>query len=121
MATKPRDTVLQNLDQRLGRVEQFLPALATRGEVGTAVGDEAARTDRRFDELLAALRAEDEQTRRHVDEVAEALGVDIRAGAECSLGLQKRVSTLETRHARDVTALDGRLTPIERQRRGRLR
>jgi len=42
MEDEDRDALLQNLDARLGRVEQFLPSLSTREETHAAIKEAVA-------------------------------------------------------------------------------
>ena len=57
-------THLENLDRRLASVEQILPTLATRDEIGLLATKEE-------------LREEGERSRRHMDVLAESLRDDI--------------------------------------------
>jgi len=121
MKQAARDQLLQNLDRQLGEVRQFLPTLATREEMNTAITAERERTDRRFDELCAAIKDEGDQTRRHMDAVAESLRNDLRSAAEGYTAVRQQVSALEVRHTRDVRALDARVSRLENDRGTRCR
>jgi hypothetical protein len=68
-------THLKNLDQRLARVEQILPTLPTRQYL-----DE--RLTAQSGELRQDTRDGLEQSRRHMDVVAESLRSDIQLIAE---------------------------------------
>jgi hypothetical protein len=121
-----RDRLLQNLEDRLGKVEQILPTLATREDLmPLATRAELAPLATREDliplatraEMYAAIKAEGEQTRRHMDILTEALHDDIRIVAEGQVALRQRVSTLETSHDGNIAALDTRVSSLETWRR----
>lgn len=71
-------THLEDLDRRLARVEQILPTLATKEDLGALATKEDLRTLATKDDLLAAR----EELRRHMDIVGEALRADIQLVAE---------------------------------------
>ena len=68
-------THLKNLDQRLARVEQILPTLPTRQYLD-------GRLTAQSGELRQDTRDGLEQSRRHMDVVAESLRSDIQLIAE---------------------------------------
>jgi hypothetical protein len=147
MDAKPLDEVVRNIDLRLGRVEQFLPTLATKEELRAAEARLATKDDLREavaglatkeelrdavaslatkDELREAvaglatraeLREEGERTRRHFDIVAEEMKANTRLIAE---GLDDHRERTERRFG-DVDArlstLDRRVTRLESKRR----
>jgi len=121
MEDRDRDALLQNLDARLGRVEQFLPSLSTREEMHAAIREavaplatreamhaaitqEAARTDRRFDQVYAAIRQEGTESRHHMDILVDSLRDDIRIVAEGQAVLGQRLTSIDAR----VAALEDR-------------
>ena len=79
---------LENLDQRLVRVEQILPTLATkedlRREIQLAIEPLATKEEllATKQELRLEIREEGERSRRHMDVVSEALRSDIQLLAE---------------------------------------
>ena len=90
----------RKLDERLGRVEQILPTLATKEDL-------KAHPTR--DEMYAAIRDDGERTRRHFDVVAESLRDEIRLGLEGHIASTSRLDTLEHRHDR----LERRVSALE--------
>jgi len=108
----------RKLDERLGRVEQILPTLATKEDLKTFATKEdlktfATKEDLKAyptrDETYAAIRDEGERTRRHFDVVAESLRDEIRLGLEGHIASTSRIDTLEHRHDR----LEGRVSALE--------
>jgi hypothetical protein len=65
MIEKDVRTHLKNLDDRLARVEQFLPSVATKDELNLF----ATKDD---------LREESERTRRHMDDVLRRIKEDLK-------------------------------------------
>jgi hypothetical protein len=132
-----------NLDNRLSRVEQILPTLATkenlrlsteplatkeelrraieplatkeemRAAIATAIEPLATR-----DEMKAFVRAEGIETRRRFDIVAESLRSDIRIIAEGQVHLTHRMGAFETETRQVIASLDRRVLRLE-SRRGR--
>lgn len=88
------ETVVKNIDQRVGRIEQILPTLATKED----------------------LREEGERTRRYFDIVAESLRTEIRLIAEGQTGLQQRFEELGTELKTDIARLDRRVMRLEAAR-----
>lgn len=89
--------MLRNLDQRVGRIEQILPTLATRAE----------------------LREESERTRRHFDIVAERLRDDIRLldEGQASLAVQFQELRIEVTEVKnEIGRRDARFTRFEASR-----
>lgn len=98
------EALLRNVDERLQRVEQFLPTLATREEL------------KRFatrEELQATVREEGERTRRYFDIVAERLHDDIRILAEGQAHLQHRFDELRHELKTDIANLDVRVSSLD--------
>ena len=77
MSTDTMDQHVEDLDRRVGRVEQILPALATKSDLAAAVEPLVTR---------AELRA-----RTHFDVVAESLRDDLRLIAEGLAALSQRM------------------------------
>ena len=121
--------VLENLDRRVGRIEQILPTLARREETQAAIKEAVAPLATR-EEMHAAIKEavaplatreevhaivgeEGERTRRYFDIVADGLRGDIRLIAEGHETL--RTSIVETRqHLEAADArLDARVTALE--------
>ena len=91
MAERVLEKRVENLEHRVATVEQILPTLATKADI----------------------RADGEQTRRHIGIVFESLRADLRLIAEGLAALQ--VST-DARHADIMGVLtqhDRRLTRLE--------
>jgi hypothetical protein len=70
-------THLENLDQRLGRVEQILPTLATKEELRLAIAEAVAPLATK-----AELQSAFQELRRHMDIIGEALRADIQLLAQ---------------------------------------
>ena len=66
MKSMPLEQTVRNIDKRLGRVEQILPALATKEDLRQAIAQAVAPLASR-EEMYRAIREEGEQTRRHFD------------------------------------------------------
>jgi hypothetical protein len=105
------ETVVKNIDQRVGRIEQIVPTLATKEDVRVAIAPLATRA-----EMHEALREEGERTRRHFDIVAEDLRSHIRLIAEGQIGLQQRMDDLRTDLKADIAQLDRRVMRLEATR-----
>jgi hypothetical protein len=127
------ESVPRNLDQRVGRIEQILPTLATRDEMRAAIRDALAPLATK-EELHAAirdavaplatkeeLREEGERTRRHFDVVAEGLAGQIKVIAEGHGALKTPVDDLRTELKADIAGLDERVTALEAGRAKRRR
>jgi hypothetical protein len=104
---------LRNLDDRLARVEQFLPSVATKDDLKAfATKDDLTQLKRDLEATFATkaeLREEGERTRRHFDVVAEALRDDLKLALEGNMALTSRVESLERGHDR----LERRVTVLE--------
>lgn len=86
----------KNLDDRLARVEQFLPTVATKDDL------KAFPTRDEMHESAATTRA-------HFDVIAESLRDEIRMALEGHVATTSRIETLEHGHGR----LDRRVTALE--------
>jgi hypothetical protein len=87
-------THLENLDQRLGRVEQILPTLATKEELRLAITEAVAPLATREEMRLAIadavaplatkaeLQSAFQELRRHMDIIGGSLRADIQLLAE---------------------------------------
>ena len=116
---------LGNLDRRVDRIEQFLPTLATRDEVGAAIDqatarlatkDELAEAIARLatkDELAEAvarlatkdeLREEGERSRRYMQMLFEDLRSEMRLWAESWSDVDRRDAR---QHAESLNLFDG--------------
>lgn len=124
--------MLGTLDTRTARIEQFLPTLATRTFVETAIADAIAplATKQDLADAIAPLSTKSElqqsfqELRRHFDVVGESLRGDMRVLADGILGLKDDVRDLRRvsdRHEErlvslhlDVVALKGDVTGLKR-------
>lgn len=113
---------LKNLDDRLARVEQFLPSVATKDDLKAfATKDDLQRFVSReeFRATVATLATREEMTtlfaqhseqiRSHFDVVAESLRDEIRMTQDGHIASTSRLETLERKHDR----LDRRVTVLE--------
>ena len=103
MSTDTMDQHVEDLDRRVGRVEQILPALATKSDLAAAVEPLVTRAELRAAikaaieplatraELQAAIAESEERTRTHFDVVAESLRDDLRLIAEGLAALSQRM------------------------------
>ena len=103
---------LGNLDRRVDRIEQFLPTLATRDEVGAAIDQATARLATK-DELAEAiarlatkdeLREEGERSRRYMQMLFEDLRSEMRLWAESWSDVDRRDAR---QHAESLNLFDG--------------
>jgi len=94
MMAGERETLLRKLDQRVERIERYLPTLATREEMHATVQEAVAPLATRA-EMHAAIQDEGERTRRHMDVLVESLRDDIKLIAEGHASLDARVTRLE--------------------------
>lgn len=111
------ESLLKNVDQRLQRVEQILPTLATKADLerfATKADLErfAAKADLTY-ATKADLQQSAEETRRHFDVVAERLRDDIRLIAEGQVHLGRRVEEFRTELKTDIANLDRRVMQLE--------
>lgn len=103
------EDVLRSLDQRVGRIEQILPTLATRDEIrNLATRDELARYATKEDML-----AEGARTQAHFDSVAERLETQIRVVAEGLLSLDRRFEDFRNETRANFATVDRRLLRLE--------
>ena len=96
------EDLVRNLDQRVGRIEQILPTLATKDDLANFVTREE-------------FRAECERTRAHFDAVAERLESQIRLLAEGLLALTRRFEEFQAETRAEFARMDRRLTRLETQ------
>ena len=80
----------RKLDERLGRVEQILPTLATKVDLKAFATKEDLKAHPTRNETYAAIRDDGERTRRHFDVVAESLRDEIRLGLEAPAPRRKK-------------------------------
>lgn len=103
------EDVLRSLDQRVGRIEQILPTLATKDEIrNLATKDELARYATKEDML-----AEGRRTRAHFDAVAERLESQIRVIAEGLMSLNRRFEEFRAETRANFATVDRRLLRLE--------
>ncbi len=146
MDPQPLEQVVRNINERLGRVEQILPTLATKAELHDAVAPLATKVELREAiaeavaplatkvelreaiaeavaplatkvELREAIREEGERTRQHFDVVAERLEGQIRLIAEGHVALGERIDDVRTELKTDIKQLDRRVTRLEARRK----
>ena len=121
------EQMIRNIDERLARVEQFLPLVATKADLQAfptrddpkgfaTTADLAAYATK--EDLRAAVaplatrdevRAEGERTRRHFDVVAERMHDDVKLSLEGHRRLTERVDALE----RTTGSIDRRVRLLE--------
>jgi hypothetical protein len=139
---QPLDEAVRNIDRRLTHVEQILPTLATKAELGEAIAALATKAELReaiaeavaplatkaeLHEAIAVaiaplatkaeLYEEGERTRRHFDVVAERLEGQIHLIAEGQMALHEEVRDLRTELKADIAQLDRRVMRLEVARR----
>lgn len=91
MDPKPVEDAIKELNNRLDRVEQILPTLATQTQV----------------------RDESEQTRRHTDAGADRLERTLRSIAQEQASLVQRFDQLRLELKMDIARLDRRVVRLE--------
>lgn len=98
------EQLIKNIDERLARVEQKLPTLATKDDLKAFVTKEDAKAfvtkeDAKGFATKEDMRLEGERTRRHFDMVAEAMGVDLKVVAEGHGTLESRIADIQRRYS----------------------
>lgn len=110
------EQVVRNVNDRVERIEQILPTLATKEDLKAY----ATKDDlRRAVEPLATrdeLREEGERTRGHFDAVAERLEGHIQLIAEGQVALQEQLTDFKQEMRSDIAGLDRRLMRLEASR-----
>jgi hypothetical protein len=97
------ERVVRNVNDRVNRIEQILPTLATKEDLKAfATKDE--------------MREEGERTRRHFDAVAERVEGHIQLIAEGQGALQEQFNDLRKDVRSDIAQLDRRLMRLEASR-----
>ena len=99
---------LRKLDQRVERIEQLLPTLATTNDLQAAIEPLATKA-----ELQAALAWAERRMRTHCDVATESLHDDIRLIAEGLAVLSQKVDQNHSELKTDIAGLDRRLMRIE--------
>ena len=121
------EDVLRSLDQRVGRIEQILPTLATKDEIRNLATKDEIRNLATKDEIrnlvtkdeLARyatkedLLAEGRRTRAHFDAVAERLESQIRVIAEGLMSLNRRFEEFRAETRANFATVDRRLLRLE--------
>lgn len=118
---------LGNLDLRVGRIEQFLPTVATRAELCSVVGEAVAplATKEELREAVAELatkdelREEGERSRRYMQMLFEDLRSEMRLWAESWSDLDRRDAR---QHAESISLfgdVDRRVMALEAKGRRR--
>jgi len=133
MAARDLAESVQNLDQRLARVEQILPTLATKEDLKpVATKDELREALARLatkEELAEAkqgleqkIEEEGDRSRRYMKILVEEVKKNIGLYAERVVALDERVSRIQAESAAADAALDNRVTALQadrpRRRRG---
>ena len=118
MNRKAVEDVLRSLDQRVGRIEQILPTLATKDEIRNLATRDEIRNLATRDELARYATKEDmlaegERTRAHFDVVAERLESQIRVIAEGLMSLDQRFEDFRTETRTSFATVDRRLLRLE--------
>jgi hypothetical protein len=102
---------VKNLNDRVQRIEQILPTLATKADLAAVIAPLATR-----DELHAAIKEEGVRTRQHFDVVAERLEGHIKPIAEGHVAVNDKVDALGVDMRTADAALDRRVTRLEAKR-----
>jgi hypothetical protein len=134
-----RETV-QKIDARLTRVEQFLPALATKTELREAIAEAIAPLATKTElqeaiagavaplatkaELQTTVQAAVEETRRHMDVVSEATRYEVHLladGFNAVAAGQRALAERVDRSFEEIKGVlvnhEGRLSRLESERR----
>ena len=125
MAQRALEQRVENLEHRVGTVEQILPSLATKADLAelrnatkadlqAAIAPLATKA-----EVRAEIKAEGEQTRRYFDVVAEGLRADVRLIAEGQTATQKSSDAKHADIMRVLEQHDRRLMRVEASQKRR--
>jgi hypothetical protein len=135
----PRDVEdrMKKLNDRVERIEQILPTLATKVDLSAAIAPLATKAELAVaiaplatkaelaaaiaplatrDELHAAIKEEGVRTRQHFDVVAERLEGHIKLIAEGHVALNEKVNALSIEMRTADETLDRRVTRLEAKR-----
>jgi hypothetical protein len=111
------DTVVRSIDARLERVEQILPTLATKAELGDTASVLATKAELREAVSVLATKVElyeeGQRTRRHFDIVAERLEGHIRLLAEGQVALRESMDLQFEAVRTSIVQLDRRVMRLE--------
>ena len=99
---------LRKLDQRVERIEQLLPTLATTNDLQAAIEPLATKA-----ELQAALAWAERRMRTHFDVATESLHADFRLIAEGLAVLSQKVDHHHDELKNDIAGVDRRLMRVE--------
>ena len=118
MNRESMEDLLRSLDQRVGRIEQVLPTLATKDEIRNLATKDEIRNLATRDELARFATKEDmlaegARTRAHFDAVAERLESQIRMLAEGLMSLDRRFEDFRSETRANFAAVDRRLLRLE--------
>ena len=112
---------LRNLDQRVERIEQLLPTLATTNDLPAAIEPLATWAELQAAieplgtkaELQASIAGAERRMRTHFDVATESLHADIRLIAEGLAVLSQKVDQHYGELKHDIAGVDRRLMRIE--------
>lgn len=119
---------VKNHNDRVERIEQILPTLATKADLAAAVAPLATRDEMHAAittavaplatraELHHVVQEEGASTRLHFDVVAERLEGQIRLIAEGHVALNDKIEALGTEMRQADARLDRRITRLEASR-----
>ena len=112
------EQVVRNVNERVTRIEQILPTLATKEDLKAFATKEDLKAFATKEDLKAfatrdELREEGERTRRHFDAVAERLEGHIQLIAEGQVALQEQFDGFKKEMRSDIAGLDRRLMRLE--------
>ncbi len=125
MNTVEREDMLRNIDIRVSRIEQILPALATKEDLKAFATKDDLKVYATKEDLKAY--ATHEELRRGLDEVyekmahrfdvvAERIEGHVRMVAEGHAGLTHRLEEIRAKAERDNAQLDRRVMRLEARR-----
>jgi hypothetical protein len=133
------EQVVRNVNDRVSRIEQVVPTLATKEDLKVFATKEDLKAFATKEDLKAfatkedlkafatkedlkafpsreEIREEGDRTRRHFDAVAERLEGHIQLIAEGQVALQQQFDGFKTEVRRDISGLDRRLMRLEASR-----
>ena len=122
------ERAVKNLTDRVVRIEQILPTLATKDDLAAAVRPLATRAEMHEAieaaveplatraEIHTAISEAGERTRHHFDAVAARLETHIRLVAEGHSALHEQMTAFRTEVKADIAGLDRRLMRLEAAR-----
>ena len=107
------ETHIKNTDDRITRIEQILPTLATKDDLKAFATKDDLKDFPTRAEMTSAIREEGALTRAHFDVVAENLQESIKVIADGHKSLEMKVENLGSEIRKELAGHDRRLMKLE--------